>query len=31
MSRKDFGMDFNLGPEAELVDVTLQIEAIKDK
>ncbi len=31
MTRKDFGMDFNLGPAAELVDVTLQIEAIKDK
>ena len=31
MTRKDFGMDFNLGPAAELVNVTLQIEAIKDK
>ena len=31
MTRKDFGMDFNLGPAAEFVDVTLQIEAIKDK
>jgi polyisoprenoid-binding protein YceI len=31
MTRKDFGMDYNLGPAAELVDVTLQIEAIKDK
>ena len=31
MTRKDFGMDFNLGPAAEVVDVTLQIEAIKDK
>lgn len=31
MTRKDFGMDFNLGPATELVDVTLQIEAIKDK
>jgi len=31
MTRKDFGMDFNLGPSAETVDVTLQIEAIKDK
>jgi len=31
MTRKDFGMDFNLGPAAETVDVTLQIEAIKDK
>lgn len=31
MTRKDFGMDYNLGPKAETVDVTLQIEAIKDK
>ena len=31
MTRKDFGMDFNLGPAAEFVDITLQIEAIKDK
>ena len=31
ITRKDFGMDFNLGPAAEVVDVTLQIEAIKDK
>jgi len=31
MTRKDFGMDFNLGPAAELVNITLQIEAIKDK
>jgi polyisoprenoid-binding protein YceI len=31
MTRKDFGMDFNLGPAAEFVTVTLQIEAIKDK
>ena len=31
MTRKDFGMDFNLGPAAEFVDVTLQIEAIRDK
>lgn len=31
LTRKDFGMDFNLGPAAETVDVTLQIEAIKDK
>ena len=31
MTRKDFGMDFNLGPAAEFVDVTLQIEAIKDE
>jgi polyisoprenoid-binding protein YceI len=31
MTRKDFGMDFNLGPAAEVVRVTLQIEAIKDK
>ncbi|MEM8749987.1 MAG: YceI family protein [Pseudomonadota bacterium] len=31
LTRKDFGMDFNVGPKAETVDVTLQIEAIKDK
>ena len=31
MTRKDFGMDYNLGPSAEKVDITLQIEAIKDK
>ena len=31
LTRKDFGMDFNLGPQAEKVDVTLMIEAIKDK
>lgn len=31
LTRKDFGMDYNLGPAAEVVDVTLQIEAIKDK
>ena len=31
LTRKDFGMDFNLGPAALTVDVTMQIEAIKDK
>jgi len=31
MTRKDFGMEFNLGPKAATVDITLQIEAIKDK
>ena len=31
LTRKDFGMDFNLGPKAEQVEVTLMIEAIKDK
>lgn len=31
LTRKDFGMDYNLGPAAEKVEVTLQIEAIKDK
>lgn len=31
VTRKDFGMDFNLGPAAEQVEVSLMIEAIKDK
>ena len=31
MTRADFGMNYNLGPAAATVDVTLQIEAIKDK
>ncbi len=31
LTRKDFGMDFNLGPKAEQVEVSLMIEAIKDK
>jgi polyisoprenoid-binding protein YceI len=31
LTRKDFGMDYNLGPQAEKVELTLQIEAIKDK
>ena len=31
VTRKDFGMDFNLGPQAEKVEVSLMIEAIKDK
>ncbi len=31
LTRKDFGMDYNLGPAAEVVAITLQIEAIKDK
>lgn len=31
LTRKDFGMNYNLGPAAEKVDVTVQIEAIKDK
>ncbi|MGI9353678.1 MAG: YceI family protein [Rhizobiaceae bacterium] len=31
LTRKDFGMDFQLGPAAENVDVKLMIEAIKDK
>ncbi len=31
LTRKDFGMDYNLGPEAEKVEITLQIEALKDK
>ena len=31
LTREDFGMNYNLGPAAATVDVTLQIEAIKDK
>ncbi|MEM7300315.1 MAG: YceI family protein [Pseudomonadota bacterium] len=31
LTRKDFGMGYNLGPSGEKVVVTLQIEAIKDK
>jgi len=31
LTRKDFGMNTPLGPKAETVDITLQIEAIKDK
>ncbi|MDD9909350.1 MAG: YceI family protein [Ahrensia sp.] len=31
LTRKDFGMDYQLGPAAEVVKVELFIEAIKDK
>ena len=31
LTRKDFGMNFNLGPGGAKVEVTLMIEAIKDK
>ena len=31
LARKDFGMDFQLGPKAEEINLKLMIEAIKDK
>jgi len=31
LTRSDFGMDYELGPKAKVVDVKLMIEAIKDK
>ncbi|MEO0545679.1 MAG: YceI family protein [Pseudomonadota bacterium] len=31
LTRADFGMNYNLGPSAEKVEVALMIEAIKDK